>query len=315
MKFNRLFAILFATCFMAAAHGQQSWIDKEQVRVGEHFIIGCKLPYPLPADASFAQPIGNDTIQLLGQDFDTLEATANNAACVRQLTSCICFAPGHHAIAVVAGGSPDTSYLHITVDTLPAVDTASVADVRDIDPIIKEPYTFWEIARWPVLAIVLAALVVALVYIIGRIKSHKPIIPALAPKPIPPYDMATRQLDDLRQKALWQKGLVKQYYTDLTDIVRQYIEGEFGVASTDMTTAQTIEALSSIAYRPKGIDDQVRQLLDTADMVKFARSEPSDDVHGRAMAMATTIVDEMHSAKEEEEKAQAEKLKTASPEK
>ena len=86
---NRFLTILFTLGMMAAAHGQQSWVDKEQVRVGEHFTIGCKLPYPMPDGAVFAQPVGNDTIQLLGQLFDTLQASANDAACVRQLTTAV----------------------------------------------------------------------------------------------------------------------------------------------------------------------------------------------------------------------------------
>lgn len=99
-------------------------------------------------------------------------------------------------------------------------------------------------------------------------------------KQIPPYVLAVRQLDALREKKLWQKGADKEYYTRLTDILRIYLFGRFGINAMEMTSQQIRDAVSHcemIGEESKLIND----VLSEADFVKFAKARPSADVNER----------------------------------
>lgn len=99
-------------------------------------------------------------------------------------------------------------------------------------------------------------------------------------KQIPPYVLAVRQLDALREKKLWQKGADKEYYTRLTDILRIYLFGRFGINAMEMTSEQIREAIAHCDM----ISDEaalVNDVLSEADFVKFAKARPSADVNER----------------------------------
>ncbi len=96
---------------------------------------------------------------------------------------------------------------------------------------------------------------------------------------IPPFEMAVQQLTDLDKKLLWQNNKTKQYYSELTDILRTYIEKEFKVPALESTTGELISALKRFKNE-RGIDIskktilKLKDLLKEADLVKFAKSKP-----------------------------------------
>ena len=96
---------------------------------------------------------------------------------------------------------------------------------------------------------------------------------------IPPFEMAVQQLNNLDKKLLWQNNKTKQYYSELTDILRVYIEKEFKVPALESTTGELILALKKFKNE-SGIDIskktiiKLKDLLKEADLVKFAKSKP-----------------------------------------
>ena len=201
-----------------------------------------------------------------------------------QFTTITSFDEGEHSIKF---GDEDSIVL--AVNDVEGVDTVNI-EVKDIADIIKVRYTFWEIFRWILLGLAVVAVVVAIVYVIKRLKAHKPIIELHVEPPIPPDTRALNALEELRRKELWQAGKLKEYYTDLTDIVRNYLEEAWDIPSTDMTSDETLEAFSSCKAYSETNDTKLRQILKTADMVKFAKSEPLPNEHTQAMNYATEFV-------------------------
>ena len=202
-----------------------------------------------------------------------------------QYTTLTCFDEGEHSIKFSEEDS-----LVLVVKDVEGVDTVNV-QIKDIAPIIKVKYTFWEIFRWVLLGLAVAALVVAIIYIVKRMKAHKPII-ELHPEPvIPPDERALKALEELRRKELWQSGKVKEYYTELTDVVRNYLEEAWNINSTDMTSDETLEAYHDSKAYDEGCEAKLRQMLRTADMVKFAKGEPLPNEHTQAMNYAVEFVD------------------------
>ena len=176
-----------------------------------------------------------------------------------QYTTLTSFDEGNHSIMF---GAEDS--LVLAVNDVEGVDTVNV-QIKDIAPIIKVKYTFWEIFRWILLGLAVAALIVGIIYIVKRVKAHKPII-ELHPEPvIPPDEKALKALETLRRKELWQTGKVKEYYTELTDIVRNYLEEAWGINSTDMTSDETLDAYHDSRAYDDVCETKLRQMLRTAE--------------------------------------------------
>jgi len=96
---------------------------------------------------------------------------------------------------------------------------------------------------------------------------------------IPPFEMAVQQLEQLDKKLLWQNNKTKEYYSELTDILRNYIEKEFKVPAMESTTGELISALKKFKNEsgidiPKKTILKLKDLLKEADLVKFAKSKP-----------------------------------------
>lgn len=96
--------------------------------------------------------------------------------------------------------------------------------------------------------------------------------PSLLPhkKVVPPHVLALQRLEHLKQLHLAESGNDKEYYTELTDILRQYLEGRFGIFAREMTSSQILEAVDlNMITAPW--HDRFEAMLKTADFVKFAK--------------------------------------------
>ena len=177
----------------------------------------------------------------------------------------------------------------ITVKDVPNVDTTNT-NIRDIANILRQPYTFGEIAKVVGIVLGILALVAAIVFVIIRLKRHKPIISIPQAPPLPADVRALNALEELRQQQLWQQGLVKEYHTQLTDIVRNYLEETYDIPSTEMTSDQTLDAFRGCSVFSEESDSLLRQMLQTADMVKFAKSQPQPYQHDLSMTQAVNFI-------------------------
>ena len=98
-------------------------------------------------------------------------------------------------------------------------------------------------------------------------------LPFIAPKVMPkPWEIALGSLDRLKTRKLWEQGMEKEYFTDLTDILRAYLYDRFGINAMEMTTRQIMDKIYDSDLRDKR--DYVKQILNVADFVKFAKVRP-----------------------------------------
>lgn len=248
-------------------------LDTTSILIGEQ----TTLIVDRPADNGYPtlDDLSNNGIVAVRQWLDTASSAMHIA-----LT---CFDEGEHYLHIGADS------VLLVVNDVEGVDTASV-EIRDIAGIMRQPYTFWEIFRWVLLAIAIAALAVAAVYAYRRFKQRKPIIVKPQAPPVPPDVRALNNLELLRQKQLWQAGKVKDYHTELTDIVRAFLEEAYGIPSAEMTSDQTLDAYHACAAYDDEAERQLRLVLQTADMVKFAKSEPLPFQHDQSLAGAIQFV-------------------------
>ena len=164
--------------------------------------------------------------------------------------------------------SPDTLILQVATFE---IDTATMT-IHDIRPVKHVPVKFGEWAGWAGLGILALAAMVALVWVIVRLTQKKPVFGREKPAE-PPHEKAIRELDELLHQKLWQNGQHKQYYTRLTDILREYLDGRYGVGAMEMTSDEIMAAIRPLELETKQVA-MIDDLLHTADFVKFAKHAP-----------------------------------------
>lgn len=116
-------------------------------------------------------------------------------------------------------------------------------------------------------------------------------IPFISPKILPkPWEVALGSLQRLKSRKLWEQGMEKEYFTELTDILRSYLFDRFGINAMEMTTRQIMDKIYSSDLRDKR--DYVRQILNVADFVKFAKVRPLPADNIAAFENAQRFVEE-----------------------
>lgn len=128
-------------------------------------------------------------------------------------------------------------------------------------------------------------------------------------KPEPPYDVAIAKLEQLREEQLCEQGLQKEYYTRLTDILREYLDRRFNINAMEMTSTQIRQALNN--SKDEIMSKQlVEQVLEIADFVKFAKAQPLGADNIRAFEAARGFVEDTKPVELDDEK-EGEKDKNA----
>jgi hypothetical protein len=154
---------------------------------------------------------------------------------------------------------------------------------------MKTPVRFYE-AKGMILYWFLAAIAIAAAfYLLVRYRDDKPIIRRIKIEPkVPAHVRAISEIEDLRQSGGPHSEDAKAYYTRLTDILREYINDRFGFNATEMTSYEILEHLEE--NQDKESLNELRDLLSTSDMVKFAKFKPMLNENDRNLVSAMEFV-------------------------
>lgn len=170
--------------------------------------------------------------------------------------------------------------------------------IFDIKPQKTLRFRFGEISGWLLLALVLALAVAAAVWQLRRWleKRGKSLSSIFAPAPpLPPHIVAIKALEELHNRKLWQNNHHKAYYSALSDILRTYLSGRYGIGAMEMTTDEIVEAVQSVDISAKCIADLTSVLRD-ADLAKFAKFEPDGEQNEADWHKAYYFVEETKEA-------------------
>lgn len=183
--------------------------------------------------------------------------------------------------------------LPLDVRTMP-VDTASF-QVHDIKGQIRYPLTFKELLPY-ILVIWGIAIIVILIWAYIRTRKRKENGEASVKEP--PYITALKKLDHYRGNKFWAPEKQKQFYSGVTDVLREYIAARFGVGAMEMTTAEIFDGLKDKEI-PQPLLDEARSLFVMSDLVKFAKLTVTDDENAKAVPAAVRFVTSTWKAEEE----------------
>ena len=172
---------------------------------------------------------------------------------------------------------------------------------------IKYPYdapvTLKEVIPYILGSILILAILFFIFYAIKRRKNNQPIF-VLPKKPKEPaHIIALRELDRIKKEKIWQQGKIKQYYSEVTEALRKYIEDRFEIPAMEQTSDETIESFR----KQKGLlKDKtfanLSQILKLADLVKFAKYQTSPDDDNMTLVNAYFFIND---TKPEEKKPEA----------
>ena len=196
-------------------------------------------------------------------------------------------------IAYVVGGDTVRTK-QLTLKVLP-VKVDSLQDIHDLKPVEGVPFKLFDwvpdfIADWWWAWLLALALIAGGLYYYHR--WYKKGINPLKPerKRLPAYEEAMVNLQNLKQKQLWQNGQEKEYFTGLTDILRVYIDRRFHVNAVEMTSTEIIATLKQ-NDETRAVNEQLSMILEIADFVKFAGARPLADDNEMAFQRAVQFVE------------------------
>ena len=175
--------------------------------------------------------------------------------------------------------------LTVDVDTVHPNQFYPPKDVQD------NPFMWSDWSGVIAVGVLLWLLVVAMIYLLVRLKQNKPIITHIRiVKRVPAHQKALNAIDKIKADHMQTNEDQKTYYTQLTDTLRQYIQERFGFSAKEMTSSEIIDRLQSNG--DKTMIDELRELFTTADLVKFAKHSTLINENDMNLVNAINFIDQ-----------------------
>ena len=305
-------------------------VESTDVQVGKPFTLNLSLKVPYGWFVEW-----NDfTTDTLSEQLDIIKrsdvertADADSNVIVKQQLTLMTFDTGQVQVPPIAlkyaRSFDDPNRLKAYTDPIDLYSTTIAVDTtlayKPIVEPIAAPVQMKEVFPWILAVLLLALAAFGIWYWRKHRKTKVDADGNIVRGPvIPPYDKAVGDLETLRQQKLWQSGKVKEYYSSLTDIAREYIEGQFGVNAVEMTTDDILEEIKPLHFSQETYN-KLKDTMEVADLVKFAKYTSSNLESENAMNRMTDFVNESHEqyqkrkAEEEVRLAEMKKQKQEEP--
>jgi hypothetical protein len=285
-------------------------------------LLGDQLKFTISAesasDVQVGLPVYSDTLSkeieiLRVSDIDT--SYNENRRIISQEYLVTSFEPGWNTIppqpvTFRTEGLSDTVYTTALLLTVLAPDVDPEQPIKPIKPPMNTPVSLAEILPWLLIGLG-GMLLLALIVFLVRKHLKKAKHPELfTDKPVEPaHVIAFRDLKKLEEDELPKKGMIKEYYSRLTEIIRIYITRQFSIHAMESTTAEILEAFAIQNTGDRKLVETLESLLLLADLVKFAKEDPTREENEKHLRNAVDYVERTYRMFETEEDAEAEELK------
>ena len=185
----------------------------------------------------------------------------------------------------------------IPVDTLHPEQFFGPKTVREV------PITWDDVSAIVWLTLLMLALGGLAYYLFVRYKDNKPIIKKIKIEPkLPPHQQALKEIERIKGDKTLRTADPKTYYTELTDVLRTYMEERFGFNAMEMTSSEIIDKL--LEFNDKEAISDLKYLFQTADLVKFAKHDPQMNENDANLINAIDFINETKQLEEENQKPQ-----------
>lgn len=289
--------VCFFLLFGITGQAQVIKTDSTKFYIGSKVNLTLEMPYTRGDVVNW--PTFSDTltksIEILSKtSIDTVLNEGSSSGILRQVLSITSFDTGFMVIppmifdVKLQGGTAEKMSTSPLMLEVLKVKVNPTADIKDIKPILKAPYTFRDFLPWIIGLVVLALIVWGIRYYLKN-RKKAPVEKPASKIVRPVWDIAIEKLDALKSEQLWQKGQVKEYYTRLTDILREYLENRYGVYAAEMTSSEILQATRPL-FKDGEAMDSLRFVLSQADMAKFAKAQPGAYENEQSMMYGVEVI-------------------------
>jgi hypothetical protein len=302
----RNISIAIAFCLLSVlsiAQQADATLSPNEILIGEQAVMTLSVSYDKSSMPEVEFPQFGDTlitdVEIVRQtDIDTL-STADDVTETRiekklYLTS---WDTGFYAIPPfqinINGEIQNTEAFLLTVKTVEIDTTAGIkppAEIYEVD-LGWQDYlqAYW---YYPAGALALAGLIVAVILLVRaqrKRRAEKPII--VKAEPLRPADeIAKEQLEEIQREKIYKKGKVKQYHTEITDVLRDYLERVYDIPAHELTSNEIMNRLRYVGLTDQE-SRQLRVVMNRADMVKFAKDQPDEQENEDAVKQSLAFVE------------------------
>jgi len=311
-----LFLFLTLLFIADASFGQESkaevlaLIDSNKIKVGDQAYLLLEISFPAGSNVIF--PVLKDTLKggitivEIGEIDTSYDADDVKVKVLSQQLTITAWDSGFYPIEPfvfdVNGVAFETKPLLLEVMDVPLNPEA---DIKDIKGIVETPFSILEFLKeywYYFVGALITLLILAFIakYLRNRPKAsteQKIIIPT-----VPAHEEALAALATLEQQKLWQQDKVKEYYSELTHILRVYLERRFDIHALEQTSDEIILGMRS-ADIPEVEKKKVMHVLMVADMVKFAKEQPLGSENEAAIAEIKKVIELTKIIEKEEKEA------------
>jgi hypothetical protein len=283
--FKMILALLCLTCFSKKTNAQaiqaEAKLQQYTIRIGDQTKLFLSVWQPVKAHVNFPKltdtVVGKVQVVSINKPDTTYDQTDKRTITVTQSYTITSFDAGSYTIPAFSIGSENgvvkTNELTLLVETVKVDTTKAIYDIKQP---LAVSYTWldWLHDNWYWIAgpfVLIAMIVGAIIYFRKRPKAA-PVVKIVEPF-VPPHIIAINKLKELRDKKLWQQEQVKQYYIELSDIVREYLEKRYIIKTHEKTTDEILAGLRHMDITDTNRNN-LKQLLVLSDLVKFAKEKP-----------------------------------------
>lgn len=298
----RLFiaCVLFSTSSFASNISVITKLDTNQMLIGDQVKLSLEVVRDKSTMLAFPE-VGNSiqvdssrTIEVLTSQIDTAVQSSGMAKDIITYTLTV-FDSGYYVIPPLAlnykiagSDSLQTILSEAMLLTVKSVEIDTTADIKPIKEPLTLPFQLREILVEIIIGgVILLAIAATILYF--RLRKKKPVLIKKFVRKEPAHETALNKLRALDEKKLWQQGEVKPYYSELSEILREYLENRYGFPALESTTDEIMDRITIAGISNKMRED-LRMLLQTADLVKFAKAMPLPDEHKKFMEVGVDIV-------------------------
>ncbi len=273
-----------------------AFLDTNSMLIGQQTRLNLEARFD--ASSVFSFPTLSDTlhekVEILNKTLiDTTFDKVNIAEkVVRQQFTLTSFDSGYYVIKplplVVDDDTVYSEPLLLSVVGLP-VDTADgFKDIKEPEEVPFEVMswsaTYW---HWIVIPLILLAIIIFVAYRLGKKRRAEPVVERKPKEPL--IDRALRALKETEEKRLWQNDKTKQYYSEITDILKAYIEERYSIGAMEATSDELMMSLRSFPLTDSD-RQSLQQILRLADLAKFAKEKPIQSENEMCMNYAVSFV-------------------------
>ncbi len=303
MKNSYFRIILIILIFPLSLFGQKATavLQNKNMKIGEHNVLDISLNIP-PKDSKFlVWPLMSDVLTNSKLDIieignvDTIFNEKKEFNGLHQKITFSAFDSNNYVIPSIpfySVSNNDSNLIAFTDSLMLTVTTVQVDTTKafkDIKGPMDEPIRFFEILPYIIGGFALILVGILAFYFYRKYKKKEPLFKILQKPAIKSSDWAIEQLVKLKNKKLWQQGFVKDYYVELTEIIRRYYQEEFGFNALEMTSSEIISELNDVQF-DQVIIESVNYILQNADLAKFAKSQPLDIENEKCLNFAFDII-------------------------